>query len=148
MNRPSGAPACGRSAGEGHTGGAFFGGTGAPGVVGDELHPGVIFVVVSIGVAAARSGPNRHVRRWGLVLLAVAAAGKKLPAGALQQRHAALPLLQLLHLGADGVLLEHPAQRVGVLADHDSSTEKQIKQDPFDIHISCDLLKLYAHTDA
>ena len=41
-------------------------------------------------------------------LLLHAAAGEQLLAGALQQRHAALRL-QVIHLGADRVLLEDPA---------------------------------------
>jgi len=95
------------SARQGHTGCALLGAVGragAPGVVGDELHPG--FVLVRVIVGATGCGADGHVWRRRLVLLA--ATGEQLLAGALQQRHAALRL-QVIHLGADRVLLEDPA---------------------------------------
>jgi len=60
---------------------------------------------------------SRRVRlAMGLLLHATAGEQEQLLtlAGALQQRHAALRL-QVVHLGADRVLLEDPAQRIGVL---------------------------------
>jgi len=97
----------GFSGGKGHTGGALLRTirrAGAPCVIGNELHPGLILVRVI--VSSTGCGPDGHVRRRGLVLLA--AAGEQLLAGALQQRHAALRL-QAVYLGADGVLLEDSA---------------------------------------